>query len=630
MCGIAGIVTREVGSSTERVARMLQEIRHRGPDDFGVEEPEPGRVTLGNVRLAVIDLTPAGHQPMWTADRIMCIAYNGEIYNFTDLRNELQRIGHEFVSHSDTEVILAGYRQWGTEVCDHLNGMFAFALWDGSQQQLFVARDRMGKKPFYYWYRDGTLIFASEIKAILTHPHVARQVDPEVLQCYLALGYSPSTRTMFKNIRKLEAGHLATMSPSKGDLQVRRFWRPPAPTTDTPPEPELKRLVRAEVTDAVSRRLVGDVPIGAFLSGGVDSSIVVGLMSRLMNRKVRTFSTAFEAGPRSFKYNVDAEAAARVSGYFDTEHTEIRVTSEQIVESVHEVVRALDEPVTTPMFQTYLLARAVRQNGVTVVLSGDGSDEVFGGYTRYLRNRMVDTVSHLPAPILRGLETLGNRSRYGDGLARVAGKAQINTRSAGRYLSWWEYLNRDARAHLTTPGMAAYADFPRQHVQELIDSSGIATGTDLIAYLDLLLWVAEDSNMRMDKLCMASSLESRAPFLDYRVVELGLSIPFTRKATWKTGKKLLRDAFSDLLPPAITARPKWGWWAPLYHWMHGPLGEQARICLSALPRTGFFTEEVTKFQQSVPTPAPIVVWKLMLWALWYDTYIEPIGLRKAA
>lgn len=630
MCGIAGIVTREMSSSTELVGRMLQEIRHRGPDDMGVEEPERGCVTLGNVRLAVIDLSTAGHQPMWTADRTMCIAYNGEIYNFQELRTQLQRAGHEFVSESDTEVILAGYQRWNTDVCGHLNGMFAFAIWDAVRQRLFVARDRMGKKPFYYWHQNGTFLFASEIKALLMSPQISRHVDPKSLQCYLALGYSPSTRTMFEGIHKLEAGHLATLSRSVNSLQVRRFWRPPTPAAETPPTSELQRVVRTEVEDAVSRRLIGDVPIGAFLSGGVDSSIVVGVMSRLMDRPVRTFSTAFEVGPRSFKYNVDADAAARVSRHFDTQHTEIRLTSDEILSSVHEVVRALDEPITTPMFQTYLLARAVRQHGVTVVLSGDGSDEVFGGYSRYLRNRMVDALAQLPGGVIRAVENVAQRSRRGGGVARAAAKARLDSRSPARYLSWWEYLDHDTRTHLTTPDVAIHSDVPGQLIQRLIQSSDIAGGTDLIAYLDLLLWIAEDSNMRMDKLCMASSVEPRAPFLDYRVVELGLSIPFARKATWRTGKQLLRDAFSDLLPPAVMARPKWGWWAPMYHWMRGPLGDQARSCLSALPRTGFFTEAVASFQDRVPPPDPIVVWKLMLWALWYDEYIEPIGLSDTA
>ena len=630
MCGIAGVMMRDPGPATDVVTRMLGEIRHRGPDDFGVEEPEPGRVALGNVRLAVIDLSAAGHQPMWTTDRAACIAFNGEIYNFPELRRELERGGYRFGSQSDTEVILAGYRAWGAGVCDRLNGMFAFAIWDARERRLFIARDRLGKKPFYYWHRGGTFVFASEIKGLLRHPRVRRTVDPVALQCYLALGYSPAPRTMFAEIRKLPAAHLAVLAPGDDVLQPCAYWHPPRLTDRVPADVELRRRIRTEVEQAVSRRLLSDVPIGAFLSGGVDSTIVVGVMSRLMDQPVRTFSTAFEVGPRSFKYNVDANAAARVSRQFGTDHTEIRVTGEQVLASVHEVARTIDEPITTPMFQTYLLAREVKRRGVTVVLTGDGSDEVFGGYSRYLRNRLVETLARLPAPVLRHVVRLAGRTRYGSGLARAADKARTGGLSADRYLGWWEYLDHDTRTSLTTPAVAAHADAPTELLERLIAASGVTSSTDLVACLDLLLWIAEDSNMRMDKLCMAASLESRAPFLDYHVVDLGLSIPFSRKATWRTGKRLLRDAFSDLLPAEVMMRPKWGWSAPIYHWMRGPLKSLAQECLAALPRTGFFTEAVVAFDRRTPAPAPMVVWKLMLWALWYDTYVESIGLRKAA
>jgi asparagine synthase (glutamine-hydrolysing) len=629
MCGIAGVISREPMVGNDLVREMLSAIGHRGPDDSGVEVMEGGRVTLGNVRLAVLDLSPGGHQPMWTADRSACIAYNGEIYNFRELRKDLERVGHRFVSQSDTEVILAGYREWGAGVCDRLNGMFAFAIWDALEHRLLVVRDRLGKKPFYYWHKDDVFVFASEIKGILRHQRVARTVDPEALQCYLALGYSPAPLTMFSDVCKLPAGHLAILKPG-GQLELQRFWRPPTARSDVPPGAELRRQIRTEIEAAVERRLISDVPLGAFLSGGVDSSIVVGIMSRLIDAPVRTFSTAFEVGARSFKYNVDADAAARVAKHFGTEHTEIRITEEQVVASARAVAWTLDEPITTPMFQTYLLAREVKRHGVTVVLSGDGSDEVFGGYSRYLNNRVVDALGRLPSTAIRALSQVAGITKRGAGIARAADKALTGSLSAARYMSWWEYLHEDVRTTLTTPGVALYAAAPTAHVERLIRESGVRSSTDLVAYLDLLLWIAEDSNMRMDKLCMAASLESRAPFLDYHVVELGLSIPFERKASWTTGKRLLRDAFSDLLPAEVMQRPKWGWMGPIYHWMRGPLGEQARACLAALPRTGFFSDAVVSFDRQVPPPEPMLVWKLMLWALWYDTYIESIGLREAA
>jgi asparagine synthase (glutamine-hydrolysing) len=629
MCGIAGVISREPMAGNDLVRDMLSAIGHRGPDDSGVEQMEGGRVTLGNVRLAVLDLSPGGHQPMWTADRSACIAYNGEIYNFRELRKDLERAGHRFVSQSDTEVILAGYREWGAGVCDRINGMFAFAIWDALEHRLLIVRDRLGKKPFYYWHQNDVFVFASEIKGLLRHQRVARTVDPEALQCYLALGYSPAPLTMFSDVRKLPAGHLAILKPG-GQLELQQFWRPPTARREVPPAAELRSHIRTEIEAAIERRLISDVPLGAFLSGGVDSSIVVGVMSRLIDAPVRTFSTAFEVGARSFKYNVDADAAARVARHFGTEHTEIRITEEQVVACAREVAWTLDEPITTPMFQTYLLAREVKRRGVTVVLSGDGSDEVFGGYSRYLNNRVVDALGQLPSTAIRAFSQIAGMTQRGAGIARAAEKALTGSLSAARYLSWWEYLHEDVRTALTAPGAAAYAGAPSAHIERLIRQSGVRSSTDLIAYLDLLLWIAEDSNMRMDKLCMAASLESRAPFLDYHVVELGLSIPFERKASWTTGKRLLRDAFSDLLPTEVMQRPKWGWMGPIYHWMRGPLGDQARTCLAALPRTGFFSDAVASFDRRVPPPEPMLVWKLMLWALWYDTYIESIGLREAA
>ncbi len=627
MCGIAGIVARESsGADAGLVEAMLATIRHRGPDDSGVERPDP-RVVLGNVRLAVIDLTPAGHQPMWTVDQSLCIAYNGEIYNFKALRTELERDGARFLSHSDTEVILEGYRRWGTAVCERLNGMFAFALWDAGARRLFVARDRLGKKPFYYWQRGGVFLFASEIKALLRHPAVVRAVDLRALQAYLTLGYSPAPLTMFDGVFKLPAAHQAMLEPG-GDLRITRYWRAPVPGSAAEPRARLRDRVRAEVEAAVERRLVSDVPLGAFLSGGVDSTIVVGLMSRLMDQPVRTFSTAFAVGPRSFKYNVDADAARRVSRHFNTSHTEIEISDDDVRGCVYDVARQLDEPVTTPMFQTYLLARQVRQHGVTVVLSGDGSDEVFGGYSRYLRNQWLERLAHVPRPAVRAAAGVLAGTARGRGLTRALAKLDSPPLSPARYLDWWEYLDRGSRRRIVTPAVAALADYPVERLQALIDETGVSSSTDLVAYLDLLLWIAEDSNMRMDKMCMAHSLESRAPFLDYRVVEAGLSVPFARKATWRVGKQLLRDAFADLLPAEVLARPKWGWWGPIYYWMRGPLQPFVARAMEALPRTGLFDASVADLPAR--EPAPIVLWKLVLWAIWYDAYIEPIGLAEAA
>ena len=299
---------------------MKAVLQHRGPDDSGIGFSLDRRVALINTRLSILDLSSAGHQPMWSQDQQIGLVFNGEVYNFLELREELEKLGHPFNSSTDTEVVLKGYQEWGIEFVDRLVGMFAFAIWDGIEHCLWLVRDRLGKKPLYYWYHASRkeLVFASEIKALLLWPEIRREVNPEALHCYLALGYVPAPHTMFKAIHKLPAAHKLRFDGT--NLKVERYWNVENLGSLRLSPEEHRRNIRELVTQAVERRLISDVPLGAFLSGGVDSSIVVGLMSRYMKRPVKTFCTAFEVGSRSFKYNVDSEAAKKVSHYFGTDH----------------------------------------------------------------------------------------------------------------------------------------------------------------------------------------------------------------------------------------------------------------------------------------------------------------------
>ena len=402
MCGIAGVWTQDREIEEAVLRRMLQLLQHRGPDDNGIEFALDRRVALMSTRLSIIDLTSAGHQPMRSEDQALSLAFNGEIYNFRELREELNRRGHHFHSSTDTEVVLKGYQEWGIDIVDRLVGMFAFAIWNGTEECLWLVRDRLGEKPLYYWYDSNRqeLAFGSEIKALLAWPAIQREVNPEALHCYLALGYTPAPHTMFQGIHKIPAAHRLRFDGT--DIKIEPYWNVGNLGSMRVSKEAHRRNIRELVTQAVEERLMSDVPVGAFLSGGVDSSVVVGLMSRAMKQPVKTFSTAFEVGPRSFKYNVDSEAAKKVSRYFGTDHTEltIQVSPDAFLKTLRQMVLHLDEPQAAPaIVASFLAAEKVSEHGIKVILTGDGSDECFAGYGRYLADRKVDLLRRIPRPL---------------------------------------------------------------------------------------------------------------------------------------------------------------------------------------------------------------------------------------
>ena len=626
MCGIAGIYTRsrELLDDRSILDRMQRAISHRGPDDAGVDILREDGLGLVNTRLSVIDLTYAGHQPMWNADRTIGIVYNGEIYNFQALRRQLEASGSVFRSHTDTEVILRAYEAWGIDAVERLNGMFAFAIWDGRHKRLWLVRDRMGKKPLYYWHdpHRGTLLFASEIKALLAWPCVKRQVSPEGLNSYLSLGYVPFPHTMFEGIAKLPPGHWLQFDGAR--LQTRRYWDVPAIGTWNASEREYRDAVRSSVEGAVARRLVSDVPLGAFLSGGIDSSIVVGVMSRLMKEPVHTFSAAFAVGPRSFKYNVDADFAEKVSKAFGTNHTRLTVRLEDgLLDSLKAVVWSMDEPNSNPtMLTTYLLARLVKEKGVTVVLSGDGSDEIFGGYLRYQHDRYASWARRVPLPLRRALIAVARRSRRANRAAGALSKAELTAGDSNWYLRWHEHFGHAERMAMLSSPWSEAVDSPGKAVQSVIDRASGSGQQDLLSYVDLALWIAEESNMRMDKMTMAHGLESRAPFLDFSLVSQAMSIPFGKKVGVRRGKRLLSESFADLLPREVIKRPKWGWLSPRFYWIKDLLWEDAKCLLSWLPETGIFRPNVTDLLNTYPPTRPQEIWALMVFALWYQAYLE--------
>lgn len=632
MCGIAGVFsTKDEIVDFEILNRMQQSISHRGPDDKKVDLLLSGSIGLAFSRLAILDLSLAGRQPMWNAGKNIAVMLNGEIYNYLDIRNELESTGHTFKSRTDTEILLHGYEEWGIDIIPKLNGMFAIVILDlhsNSEDQeptLHLVRDRLGQKPLYYWYQQAsnTLLFGSEIKAILQHPIVNRAVDREALHYYLTLGYVPGSLTMFEGIKKLPAGsrlHCVRAETPK----IMSYWSIKEIGTSHQSHSENKKDIRNLLVNAIERRLMGDVPLGAFLSGGVDSSIVVGVMSRLLSKPVRTFSTAFEVGPRSSKYNVDADMAELVSKYFNTEHTRLVITPDHNLLSImRKATYHVDEPIDNPtLVSTYLLGECVKKNNITVMLTGDGSDELFGGYQRYAFDWLLDQLRIIPRPLrraaLRSIEQFPRAHRVAQGLRKI----DIPPLSAERYLTWRIRFPYNEQAKMLR---GEWYEFSPK-IDQLIENAYVNLETDnnleALSCLDLLFWIVDESNMRMDKMTMAHSIEARAPFLDYPLVERTMQIPFMKKSKPRNPKFLLKDAFSDMLPHQVLNRPKRGWLSPVYYWVNDFIWDEIKQLICYLPQTGIFAPDVVKLIDQYPSQIPGKLWMLAVFALWHQIYID--------
>ncbi len=565
MCGIAGII--QSGSGTRagfasRAARaMADSLTHRGPDDAGVWESADGTVALSHRRLSIIDLSPLGRNPMaWDHGRLW-ITFNGEIYNFLELRQELEAEGHRFRSQTDTEVILAAYDQWGVECVHRLVGMFAFAIWDEPKRRLWLVRDRLGKKPVYYTDVAGTLRFASELKALVGDPEVARNVDPEAVRLYLRYGYVPSPYTIYAGVHKLPPAH--HLMCERGRVTVHRYWDPVpyalGRTSFTDAEAEAQLETR--LATAVRQRMIADVPLGGFLSGGIDSSLVVALMQEQSTVPVRTFTIRFD----NPEYN-EADHAALVARHLGTEHHEQTCDNRQMLSVIDRLPRMFDEPFAdSSAVPTYLLSQTARER-VTVALSGDGGDELFFGYPRYRFHSSAATVLSMPRS-LRRAAAFGAARMPTRRLRRIADvlRSDDEDRYAG-FISWWspaDIATLTGRKPIDAP---LYADVLRRSV-------GLARD-DRPGLLDLVSYLPEDILTKVDRASMAVSLEVRAPLLDHRVVEFALGLSTSLKRRAGAMKWLLRQLLYKRVPRELVDRPKMGFGVPLEDWFRGPLRER--------------------------------------------------------
>jgi asparagine synthase (glutamine-hydrolysing) len=627
MCGITGIADLSGPISPEVLKRMANTLRLRGPDDesYYLPEPSPGgtAVGFGFRRLSIIDLS-GGRQPMTNEDGSLWIVCNGEIYNHVDLRVELESKGHTFRTHSDIEVLLHLYEELGPDCVTKANGMFALAIWDSKNQTLFLARDRMGKKPLYYRATSTQLLFGSEVKALLAHPDCPRELDPRALSKYLAYEYVPSPHCIFKGIHKLPGGHWLTWK--RGQTRVQRYWDVQffhgAPERS---ENEIADELLERLKQAVRLRLISDVPLGVFLSGGIDSSSVVAMMAELMPpAQIKTFAIGFE--DKSFD---ESSHARRVAQFFGTDHREQILQSRTLLDILPEIAGFLDEPLAdASIIPTYLLSKFTRQH-VTVALGGDGGDELFAGYPTFQAHRMAAFYKVPRALHNRVIRPLAEWLPVSNDNISFDFKVKRFLRGMGsnpgiRDLTWMgSFTPGEQRSLLqgSAPIIDSYDD-----VLETEKNCPSGANMERLIYLYCKLYLQDCILTKVDRASMACSLEARAPFLDYTFVEFVNSIPFGLKLKGLTTKYILKKAMQKKLPPEILARPKKGFGIPVGKWFRHDLRSLLLDTLSEsrLRRQGLFDPvEVTRIVDEHLRGTKDnrkQLWTLFIFQLWHERY----------
>jgi asparagine synthase (glutamine-hydrolysing) len=617
MCGITGIYSTNASHATKlRVEAMNTALAHRGPDDAGVFEGE--NVVLGHRRLSIIDLSPGGHQPMHSADGRYTIVFNGEIYNFREVRAQL--VNWQFRSESDTEVILAAYVQWGKACVQHFNGMFAFALYDAHTRELWLVRDRMGIKPLYYWYHEGTLVFASELRAVLASGLMPRRASDTSIGEYLRWQTVLAPDTIVENIRLLPAGHWMLLSSS--GMKQEAWWTLPGnfrKEVAAQPLPEIHKEIRRLLRDAVERRLVADVPFGAFLSGGIDSSAIVALMSEVSSAPVKTFSVTFDESEFS-----EASYAKMVAEKFGTEHHEIRLRPDDFLHDLPDALAAMDHPGGDGP-NTWVVSKATRAAGITMALTGLGGDELFAGYAVFTRMAELERkrwLNKMPPSLRSAGGSLLERLRPGVASAKMAEVLrlpQINFESAyplARLLLLPEQLTQiGGNAFPVNDVFAAHTAMRNQF-------SGHAHLLSRVSIAEMQTYLQHVLLRDSDQMSMAHGLELRVPFMDYTLVEYALAIPDQFKYP-HTPKKLLVDALADLLPPEIVNRPKMGFTLPWEQWMKNELRTFCESHLTSLAGHKPFNHKgmMQLWQQFVKGDATVSwsrIWPLVVLGYWLD------------
>ena len=626
MCGITGFVRNDGKPVDEALlARMNEAIRHRGPDDDGFYVN--GSVGLAMRRLAIIDLK-GGQQPIHNRDRTAWIVFNGEIYNYLELREKLEKLGHTFYTTSETEAIVHAYDQYGADCPKHLRGMFAFAIWNERDQELFLARDRVGKKPLLYSLVNGQLIFASEFSALLLHPDVSREIEPEALDYYLSFMCIPAPLTAYRSIRKLEPGHWLRWR--KGEIEVQRYWQPDFTKKLAIDEEEAGERTVEILRDAVRVRLMSEVPLGAFLSGGIDSSAVVALMAQESSERVKTFSIGFDEQDFS-----ELHHARRIAEHVGADHHEFIVRPDA-VEALPTLVEHYGEPYAdSSAVPTYYVAKETRKH-VTVALNGDGGDESFAGYQRYAAMELTEKYRRVPSflreSVIKETVNLIPTSPAKRSMARSVQRmlAAVSRPRVDRYTYWVSVFNDETKKPL-------YSNFFREQTLQA-DAAGLlgtwfqrANGigiVDAMLLTDQMTYLPNDLLVKVDIATMAVSLEARSPFLDHHVIEFAASLPQNLKLRRLTTKYLLKKVLRKLLPSENLNRRKMGFGVPIGHWFRGKMQPFLRevILSDKALRRGLFQPETVRQLVELHTRGERdyshQLWTLLMLELWFNRFID--------
>jgi len=641
MCGICGVWeygANEGSIEPALIARMRDQMTHRGPDDSGELLFDERRGGFGFRRLSIIDLSAAGHQPMHGCDDQTWLVFNGEIYNHAKLRAGLETRGHKYASRTDSETILHLYEERGLDFIHDLEGDYAIAIWDAAKQQLVLVRDRIGVKPLYFYHKDGRFIFASEIKAILQHPAVTPDIDEQSLYHYLTFLTTPAPTTLFRDIQKLPAGHVLTLKRG-GALRIEQYWDALPPSEpqlrdESEHRTEILRLLR----ESIRKRMMSDVPFGVFLSGGVDSSANVALMSELMSRPVETFTVGFSDA----EYLNELESARRIAKQFGTNHHEVIISENEMQEFLPRLVFHQDEPIADPVcVPLFYVSQLARDSGTIVVQVGEGSDEIFSGYDNYVRHlRIYENfwrhAEGLPRVFRRALSSLSRPALKATGRKRAAIEL-IRRLGADEPLFWGgavvydetfkpRVLSESLRKRMNgLSSLRVVEPYLQRIEQERPDSDFLARMT----YLELKLRLPELLLMRVDKITMATSVEARVPFLDHHLVEYALGLPRSLKVAGTTGKHILKRALEDILPHDLLYEPKRGFGAPVREWFRGKnlrgLFDE-RLMNSRLRKRDLldytFVAKMLEEHRQHKNDWGFHLWALLNLSLWYEQWID--------
>ena len=632
MCGIVGIVGKADKKLIEEMSKCMS---HRGPDDWGVKVFEKDRVSLGHRRLSILDLSSAGHQPMCDDSGEIWITYNGEIYNYIEIRDELQAKGYRFKSNTDTEVIIYAYKEWGYDCLQKLNGMFAFGIWDGRNKTLFLARDRLGIKPLYYAETLSDLTFASEIKAILASGLVEKAVDYEALNTIWFFQVTPQTG--FKGIKKFPPAHYAVLKD--GALNFSRYWEiniPHHPINDLDKAAE---ELRELVADAIHKQMIADVPVGAFLSGGLDSSCVVAFMQEYSSVPVHTFTIKFSEQDKRFESMPEDDVYAKqVAEYIGTQHKEFEIKPD-VLDLLPKIIYHVEEPLADPAaINTYLISKYAREQGIIVLLNGMGSDEIFGGYRKDRACLLAQLYQTVTPEILRQL------------LGWIVCRMPVASRSKGfRYLRWLKiFNNRFANLNAADRAVSSYSLVPISDIPDLFDADFLnSTGPswalqkhysffsmDHLSYLqqitlcDTSIYLPDHNLTYSDKATMAAGVESRPPLIDHRVVEFAFQLADTLKIRGNRQKVVLREAIRNRLPKEIIDRPKAPFWSPIRSWIRNDLRElvddmltETRIKEYGIYNPQFIQRKIELDRRGREDNA-FLIWTLLNHELWFRTFFD--------